>query len=99
MRRAKIGIFGYIRRWLKWGLISPGASSVVERVMRELGRRLKKTACGWSDKGSPKIARIILKRFTNAKAWEDYWQEKMNCAGNVVVNIGNYKCFSQKSGQ
>ena len=34
MHRAKIGMFGYIRRWLKWGLISPRASSMVERVMR-----------------------------------------------------------------
>ncbi|MBR2723170.1 MAG: hypothetical protein IKB77_02465 [Lentisphaeria bacterium] len=64
--------------------------------MRELGRRLKKTA---SDKEATKITRIILKRFTNAKAWEDYWQKQMNCAGNVVINIGNYKCFSQNSGQ
>lgn len=44
IRRAKIGMFGYIRRWLKWGLISPRASSMVERVMRELGRRIKKIA-------------------------------------------------------
>ena len=49
--------------------------------------------------GVTKIARIILKRFTNAKAWEDYWQEKMNGVGNVVVNIGNYKCFAQNLGQ
>ena len=49
----------------------------------------------WSDEGATKIAKIILRRFTNAKAWEDYWQNKMNCAGNIVVNIGNYKCFSQ----
>ena len=77
IRRAKLGMFGYIRRWLKWGLISPRASSMVERGMREPGRRLKKTACGWSDKGATKIARIILKRFTNAKAWEDYWQNKL----------------------
>ena len=67
IRRAKFGMFGYIRRWFKWGLISPRASSMVERVMRELGRRLKKTAYGWSDKGATKIARIILKRFTSAR--------------------------------
>ena len=60
---------------------------MVERVMRELGRRLKKTAYGWSDKGATKIATIILKRFTNAKAWEDYWQNKMNCVGNVVSTL------------
>ena len=50
-------------------------------------------------KTATKIARIILERFTNAKAWENYWQNKMNCVGNVVINIGNYKCFSQNSGQ
>ena len=99
IRRAKLGMFGYIRRWLKWGLISPRASSMVERVMRELDRRLKKTAYGWSDKGATKIAKIILKRFTDARAWDVYWQNKMNCVGNVVVNIGNYKCFSQNLGQ
>lgn len=99
IRRAKLGMFGYIRRWLKWGLISPRASSMVERVMRELGRRLKKNTYGWSDKGATKIARIISKRFTDARAWEVYWQNKMNCVGNVVVNIGNYKCFSQNLGQ
>jgi len=99
MRRAKIGMFGYVRRWLKWGLISPRASSMVERVMRELGRRIKKIAYGWSDKGVTKIARIILKRFANAEEWEAYWKKRMNLIGNVVVHIGNYKCFSQNLGQ
>lgn len=99
MRRAKIGMFGYIRRWLKWGLISPRASSMVERVMRELGRRIKKIAYGWSDKGVTKVARIILKRFANAGAWEDYWQKRMDIIGNVIIGVGNYKCVSQNLGQ
>jgi len=99
MRRAKIGMFGYIRRWLKWGLISPRASSMVERVMRELGRRIKKIAYGWSDKGVTKVARIILKRFANATAWEEYWQKRMEIIGNVVIGVGNYKCVSQNLGQ
>ena len=99
IRRAKFGMFGYVRRWLKWGLISPRASSMVERVMRELGRRIKKIAYGWSDRGATKVAKIILKRFANAGAWEDYWQKRMNVIGNVVIGIGNYKCFSQNLGQ
>ena len=99
LRRAKIGMFGYIRRWLKWGLISPRASSMVERVMRELGRRIKKIAYGWSDKGVTKVARIILKRFANAGAWEDYWQKRMTIIGNVFIGVGNYKCVSQNLGQ
>jgi hypothetical protein len=53
-----------------------------------------KTFVTWA-KFIGKIARIILKRFTNANVWEDYWQNKMNCAGNVIINIGKYKCFSQ----
>lgn len=96
--RAKFGMFGYVRRWLKWGLISPRASSMIERVMRELGRRLKKTAYGWSDKGATKIARIILKRFTSTSEWEMYWQDKMNSLGNVIVAVRNYKGFSQNLG-
>lgn len=95
LRRAKHGMFGYVRRWLKWGLICPRASSMVERVMRELARRIKRIAYGWSDKGVTKIARIILKRFTNEKEWEDYWKTKMNIIGNVIIDIGNYQVFSQ----
>ena len=49
-------------------------------------------------KGATKIAKIILKRFTNVRKWEDYWLNKMNCVGNVADNIGNYKCFSQNLG-
>ena len=60
IRRAKYGMFGYIRRWLKWELISSRSSSMVGIVMRKPGRRFSLTACGWSDKGVTKIARIIL---------------------------------------
>ncbi|MBR2440052.1 MAG: hypothetical protein IKB25_07665 [Lentisphaeria bacterium] len=61
--------------------------------MRELERRLKKTAYGWSDKGATKIIWIILKRFTSANEWEQYWQDKMNCLDNVIVSVRNYKVF------
>jgi hypothetical protein len=84
-------MFGYVRRWLKLGVICPRASSLIERVIRELGRRLKKLAYNWSDMGAAKIARIILKKFTNEKEWEEYWMSKMKILGNVVFNIGNYK--------
>ncbi len=49
--------------------------------------------------GVTKVARIILKRFTNAGAWEDYWQKRMQIIGNVVIGVGNYKCVSQNLGQ
>ncbi len=88
---AKKSMFSYIKRWLKYGLICPRASSLIERVTRELARRLKRIAYNWSDKGAGKIARIILKKFTNEKEWELYWKEKMGILGNVYFSIGNYK--------
>jgi transposase-like protein len=88
---AKRGMFSYIKRWLKYGLICPRASSLIERVTRELARRLKRMAYNWSDKGAGKIARIILKKFTNEKEWELYWKKKMRILGNVYFSVGNYK--------
>ena len=88
-------MFGYVRRWLKYGVICPRASSLIERVIRELERGLKKIAYGWSDKGAGKIARIILKKFTNEKEWEEYWKTKMKIIGNVMFDIGNYNVASQ----
>jgi hypothetical protein len=68
---------------------------MVERVMRELARRLKNIAYGWSDKGAQKVAGIILKRFASATEWENEWKERMRIFENVVISVGNYKCSSQ----
>ena len=93
---ARRSMFSYVRRWLKFGIVCPRASSLIERVIRELGRRLKKLAYNWSDKGAAKIARIILKKFTNEKEWEAYWKNRLGIVGNVVFNIGNYKITAQQ---
>ena len=76
LRRSMRGMFGYVRRWLKLGVACPRASSMVERVMRELGRRIKKLAYNWSDHGAVKVARIILKKFTDIDDWDNYWKKK-----------------------
>lgn len=92
---ARKSMFSYVRRWLKLGIICPRASSLIERVIRELGRRLKKIAYNWSDKGAAKISRIILKKFTNEKEWEAYWKKRLGIVGNVFLNVGNYKITAQ----
>jgi hypothetical protein len=94
---ARRSVFAYVRRWLKWGLISQKASTMVERVMRELARRLKNIAYGWSDKGAKKVAGIILKRFTNAKEWEKEWMQRMNVIGNVMVSGSSGFCEKTRS--
>jgi hypothetical protein len=95
LENARRGMFGYVRRWLKLGIICPRASSMIERVMRELGRRLKKLAYNWSDKGIAKVARIILKKFADPKQWNEYWKKKLRLDGNVIFGLINISPLSQ----
>jgi len=60
---------------------------MVERLMRELGRRLKKMAHNWSDVGAGKIARIIVKRVLDAEEWERFWKEKLRIENKVNLTL------------
>ncbi len=92
--KAKLGMFGHMRRWLKWGLVSPRASSMVERVMRELVRRIKRIAYGWSDKGVERMAKIILKRYAAPEEWWKYWEKRNQPNGRGMAFVQNYRCSS-----
>jgi len=85
IRSARNRLFTYIRLWLKYGLVSPRVSSMIERMIREIGRRLKKMAYGWSKKGAAKMARIIIKRITSADQWDDYWRQRFRINDNVIL--------------
>lgn len=83
LKRMKQSLFNYVRRWLETGLVTPRAASLIERTMREVARRLKRMAHGWSESGAAKMTCIILKRFTNPQAWDAYWKKKLRLEGNV----------------
>jgi len=85
--RASNNMFSYVDRWLATGIVSPRVSSFIERMMRELARRLKRMAFGWSESGVAKMARIIIKRFTSANQWEDYWKNRLRVQGNVILTL------------
>ena len=59
----------------------------LERLMREIGRRIKKFAFNWSKKGCAKMTRIILKVITDPKSWENYWDNKMKLSGNIRLSF------------
>jgi hypothetical protein len=80
-------LFTYIRLWMLYGLICPRASSMIERMMRELGRRLKRIAHGWSERGAAKMARIIIKRITSAREWQEYWERRLRIMGQVQLSL------------
>jgi len=89
--RASKNMFSYIRRWLLTGIVGPRASSMIERMMRELARRLKRMAFGWSEEGAAKMARIIIKRFTSAGQWDKYWCDKLRIQDNVLLVLKSIK--------
>ena len=87
--RASKNMFSYVRRWLETGIVTPRVSSMIERMMREIARRLKRMAFGWSEEGAAKMARIIIKRFTSANQWEAYWKTRLRVRGNVILTLRN----------
>ncbi len=91
MIRASKHLFSYVDFWLATGIVSPRVSSFIERMMRELARRLKRMAFGWSEEGAAKMARIIIKRFTSAKQWDKYWREKLRINDNVILILKTIK--------
>ena len=91
LRQIQKRLFGYLEFWLETGLVAPRTNSFLERLMRELGRRLKKIAFGWSEEGAAKMCRIILKRITDPEEWQLWWEEKMGLADNVFVQFRDLK--------
>jgi hypothetical protein len=80
-------LFTHVEIWLKTGVIAPKTISLLERVFRELGRRLKKIAYGWSDKTVTNLSKmILLKQYSRGK-WEQYWKEKLGIKGYFDIHI------------
>lgn len=85
-------IFTNIEIWLKTGVIAPKTISLLERIFREIGRRIKRIAWGWSDATVSKLSNmIILKKYSNEK-WEKYWKQKLGIEGHFSISIRSAKC-------
>lgn len=85
LERSRRCMFSYVRRWLKFGIVCPRASSFIERFFRELGRRVKKLGYNWKPEGIGKIARILLKKCTRPEDWEEYWRRRLRLDGSVQL--------------
>jgi hypothetical protein len=60
---------------------------LLERIFREIGRRIKRIAWGWSDATVTKLSKmIILKKYSKEK-WEQYWKRKLSIDGNFTIQI------------
>lgn len=87
IENARAYMFNYVRRWLALGIHCPKASSIIERTMREIGRRIKKLGYNWKAKGVGQISKILLKIFSNRDEWDAYWKEKMSMNQSVLLSF------------
>ncbi len=84
---AKNYLFTYLRYWMKTGVVTPKVTSKLERLMREINRRIKKFAFNWSEKGCAIITRILIKLICSPKEWESYWIGRMKLSGNIKLTF------------
>jgi len=84
-------VFTQVETWLDTGLVMPGTTSSLERIMRELGRRLKKLGYGWTDEGISRVAKILLKKTYEPEDWNRYWEKKADLRGRCRVVLQEVK--------
>ena len=84
-------LFTNIELWLKTGVIAPKTTSLLERLLREIGRRLKRIAWGWADKTVTNISKMIMIRQYSREKWEQYWKEKLDIKGYFNMEIISVK--------
>ncbi len=80
-------LFTHIELWLKTGVIAPKTTSLLERVFREVGRRLKRIAWGWSDKAVTNLSKMILIKQYSRDKWAQYWKDKLGIKGCFKISI------------
>ena len=85
-------LFTNIELWLRTGVIAPKTTSLLERVFREIGRRLKRIAWGWSDKAVTNLSKMIMIKQYSREKWEEYWKQKMGINGYFVIQINSVEC-------
>jgi hypothetical protein len=86
-------LFRYVEFWLETGVVCPRTTGWLERMMRELGRRLKKIAFGWSERGAARMACVILRRITDTAEWDAYWRQRLGLNDNVLLSLRSVKAL------
>ena len=88
VENSKHKLFTYIENWLKTGISNPKVTSIVERIMREIKRRIKKIGFAWSEKGAEKMTRLVLLQLSSTKHfWDDYWKNKMGTDSKIKIQF------------
>lgn len=81
------GLHHHVEMWLATGIIAPTTISRLERLFRELGRRLKRIAWGWSDRIATKLSKMIMIKQYKPELWRKYWLKKLGIQGHFQIRI------------
>ena len=88
IENSKNQLFTYIENWIKTGISNPKVTSLVERMMREIKRRIKKIGFSWSEKGAEKMTRLVLLQLSSTKQyWENHWKTKMGVDSKIKLSF------------
>ena len=87
LEAARERMFRWLEFWLETGRVTAATTGSVERLLRELGRRLKKLGFGWTDAGAAQMARILCRRITDPEAWAEYWKKRLRLDGRVQIHF------------
>ncbi len=79
------GLYHQVDMWLATGIIAPKTTSRLERLFRELARRLKRIAWGWSDKVATNLSKMIMIKQYNPELWKKYWLKKLGIQGSFKI--------------
>ena len=82
-------LFTHIEMWLKSGVIAPKTISLLERVFREVGRRIKRIAWGWCDKAVTNLSKMILLKHYSRSKWQEYWKNKLGIEDHFDIQIAS----------
>jgi hypothetical protein len=73
LHRAGERLFTYVELWLERGLQLRKTLDIMERTMREVGRRTKRIGASWGDVGLLAILKFLLKRYFDRQGYEEAW--------------------------
>jgi hypothetical protein len=91
LANARDRLFGHLRLWLETGIVCPRTTSIVENLIRELVRRLKKIGWNWSDAGATRMGRMVMIRRYDEETWRRYWERRMNLQGRCSITLTKWE--------
>lgn len=85
-------VFSHVELWLQTGIVAPRTTSILENILREIGRRMKKIAYNWRDKGAARMGNLVMLRHYDQPTWDAYWKQTLDLRDRCRIRIESIQC-------